>query len=150
MGIKYTHTNIIARDWRALSGFYIRVFACKLLPPERNLSGKWIDRMTGIDNVHVRGVHLQLPGFGDGPTLEIFQYEPEYADIAVAMINRPGYGHIAFHVDDVEEVLAILIEQGGSQLGEVVKRQYETLGLLTAVYAQDPEGNIIEIQNWQK
>lgn len=128
-----------------MSEFYIRVFGCTPLPPERDLAGQWIDRMTGIDYVHVRGVHLRLPGIEDGPTLEVFGYEPGCADIAVTMINRPGYGHIAFHVDDVKEVLAELVKYGGSQLGAVVNKQYETLGLLTAVYAQDPEGNIIEI-----
>lgn len=29
-------------------------------------------------------------------------------------------------------------------------KEYEDLGLLTVVYAKDPEGNFIEIQNWQK
>jgi hypothetical protein len=35
-------------------------------------------------------------------------------------------------------------------LGEIVEKDYEGLGRLTAVYARDPEGNILEIQNWGK
>jgi len=41
-----------------------------------------------------------------------------------------------------------LIEHGGKPLGEVVTREYEGIGTLTVVYAADPEGNFIEIQNW--
>ena len=63
-------------------------------------------------------------------------------------INNHGFGHIAFHADSVEEVLNRLIEHGGKPLGEVVTREYEGIGTLTVVYAADPEGNFIEIQNW--
>jgi predicted enzyme related to lactoylglutathione lyase len=56
--------------------------------------------------------------------------------------------HIASQADSVEEVLNRLIEHGGKPLGEVVTREYEGIGTLTVVYASDPEGNYIEIQNW--
>jgi hypothetical protein len=62
MTIKYVHTNIIAKDWRSLADFYVQVFACKPLYPERNLAGEWIDQMTNIGNVRLRGIHLCLPG----------------------------------------------------------------------------------------
>lgn len=148
--IKYTHTNLIAKDWRKLSEFYIEVFECKPLPPERDLSGNWIDELTGIADVRVRGIHLSLPGYDNGPTLEIFEYSPE-ADTADAnRINQMGFAHIAFHVDSVEEKLQEVLEHGGSQLGKVIKKEYVDLGVLTAVYAADPEGNFIELQNWRK
>lgn len=150
MSIKCVHTNIIAKDWRRLADFYVQVFDCKPLYPERDLAGEWIDKMTNIDNVRVQGIHLQLPGYEDGPTLEIFQYEPEQLRNDGPAINRQGLGHLAFHVDDVAAVLANLIEHGGRQLGALIKKQYESLGLLTAVYTADPEGNFIEIQNWRK
>jgi predicted enzyme related to lactoylglutathione lyase len=151
MPIRYVHTNIIAKDWRRLCDFYIQVFECKPLYPERDLSGSWIEELTGIGHVRIQGMHLQLPGYEDGgPTLEIFQYQPERPINDEMAINRQGLGHLAFHVDDVETVLADLITHGGSQLGAVIKKRYESLGLLTAVYAIDPEGNFIEIQNWSE
>lgn len=151
MSIRYVHTNIIAKDWRKLCDFYIQVFGCKPLNPKRDLSGEWIDDLTGIQQVKVKGMHLQLPGYLDGgPTLEIFQYQPELLSNAEPAINRQGLGHLAFHVDNVEAVLADVIAHGGKQLGAVIKKQYESLGLLTAVYAADPEDNFIEIQNWSK
>jgi predicted enzyme related to lactoylglutathione lyase len=59
-------------------------------------------------------------------------------------------GHLAFHVDDVEATLAAVLATGGSTLGEVVHREYPELGTLAAVYARDPEGNILELQNWER
>ncbi|MCX7708308.1 MAG: VOC family protein [Clostridia bacterium] len=148
--IKYVHTNIVAKDWRKLSQFYIDVFDCKLLQPERDLSGEWIDTMTAIKDVRIRGVHLALPGYESGPTLEIFSFEPEVSRNQEPKINLHGFGHLAFHVDHVEEILNKLIAHGGERLGDVITKKYETLGTLTAVYAKDPEGNFVEIQNWKK
>ncbi len=45
---KYVHTNLIARDWRALAQFYTQVFGCTPVPPERNLSGEVLERGTGV------------------------------------------------------------------------------------------------------
>ncbi|MFZ5966398.1 MAG: VOC family protein [Bacillota bacterium] len=149
-GIKYVHTNLIAKDWKRLSQFYIDVFACKPIYPERDLSGEWIDKITKIDCVKIRGIHLALPGYENGPTLEIFEYQPESLRNHAYQINHQGFGHIAFHVDSVEDILNKLIEHGGEQLGELIKKDYEGIGILTVVYAKDPEGNFIEIQNWSK
>ena len=148
--IRYVHTNIVAKDWRKLADFYIKVFGCTPVPPERNLSGAWLDKLTGITDVNIKGIHLSLPGYENGPTLEIFSYTPENDEVMSPGINRKGFAHIAFHADSVERVIEILLENGGSQLGDVVKKDYGDMGVLTAVYAADPEGNFIEIQNWGK
>ena len=71
MTIKYVHTNLVAKNWQGLAAFYVRVLGCKVKPPERNLKGEWLDLLTALKNVHIRGIHLLLPGFGgNGPTLE--------------------------------------------------------------------------------
>ncbi|MTI60260.1 MAG: VOC family protein [Firmicutes bacterium] len=150
MSIKYVHTNIIARDWKKLSQFYINVFDCKPLYPERDLSGKWIDKVTNINNVNIKGIHLRLPGYENGPTLEIFEYKPQKLRNSESEINDQGFGHIAFHVDAVDDILEKVLQNGGKKLGQIIKKDYGELGVLTVVYAQDPEGNFIEIQNWSK
>lgn len=150
MKVKYVHTNIIARDWKKLSQFYIEVFNCKPVYPERDLSGKWIDKMTNINDVHIKGIHLSLPGYENGPTLEIFEYKPTRSGNKELEINDQGFGHIAFHVDMVEDVLEKVLQNGGKKLGQIIKKDYGELGILTAVYVKDIEGNFIEIQNWIK
>ena len=148
IGIKYTHINLVAKDWEKLAKFYVDVFDCKAKPPERDLSGEWLERLTGIDSAHIRGIHLLLPGFENGgPTLEIFQYNESIPD-AGRSINREGFAHIAFAVDDVEDCLAKLKENGGTAVGEVVTGHVDGGRTIHVVYGKDPEGNIIEIQKW--
>ena len=147
--MKYVHTNIIARDWKSLAQFYMDVFECQITPPERDLQGLWADQLSGIDNVRIRGIHLRLPGYTDGPTLEIFQYEPAAPGENDPVVNRPGYSHLAFEVDSVEDVLDKLLQQGGKTVGQLIHNQVG-VDTLTAVYARDPEGNIIEIMHWDR
>ena len=148
--IKYVHTNIVARDWRKLAQFYMDVFGCEPVGNERDLKGQWIDRITGIEKVHVQGVHLRLPGYKTGgPTLEIFQYAPNNHRLGQPLVNGLGFGHIAFHVDNVSMMLAKVTVHGGSQVGDYVEKEYAGGGVLKVVYARDPEGNIIELQKWE-
>ena len=148
MAIRYVHTNLIARDWRALSSFYVRLFDCRPVPPERDLSGDWLDAATGIDKSHLTGIHLRLPGHGDtGPTLEIFSYDacPDHPD---ANPDTPGFAHIAFLVDDVASLSQAVLDAGGSAVGELASRDVPGVGRLVFRYLRDPEGNIIELQSW--
>ncbi|PWT96898.1 MAG: glyoxalase [Bacteroidetes bacterium] len=147
--VKYAHTNIIADDWEKLAEFYIKVFDCKPLYPTRDLSGDWIDKATGISDAHFKGIHLCLPGFESNlPTLEIFQYDTN-VDVSLPVPNRKGFGHICFRVDDVKHYLNLVIENGGSTVGEMAEHEIEGVGLLCFVYARDVEGNIVEIQSWK-
>lgn len=147
---RYVHTNMIARDSAKLIDFYKTVFGCRSIGETRDLRGEWLDRMTGIPDAHIVGEHLCLPGYGDEhPTLEIFSYE-EMADLGKGQINRCGFAHIAFEVEDVETTLNLVLEKGGGQIGEVVRAEYEDGRKAVFVYATDPEGNIVELQSWEK
>lgn len=148
MPVKYVHTNIIATDWKALATFYQIVFGCEPLLPERDQQGKWLDEGTGLQNAHLKGVHLRLPGYHEGgPTLEIYQYDAMLPGHSPAA-NRKGFGHIAFAVDDVEEVMKKAIGAGAKKVGKPTRHLVDGVGNLTFVYLADPEGNLIEIQRW--
>ena len=147
---KYVHTNLIARDWRALADFYQRVFGCVPVPPARDLSGPIIDAGTGVPDAHLRGMHLRLPGYGDtGPTLEIFN-NTVLEDRPATAVNRPGFAHIAFAVDDVRAAREAVLAAGGRAVGEVVTVQISSGAQVTWCYVTDPEGNIIELQAWSQ
>jgi len=146
MPIKYGHTNLIAKDWRRLTSFYQCIFECIPVPTERNLSGEWIDKATGIRDAHITGIHLRVPGYGeDGPTLEIFQYD-EMPEHPLEKPNTPGFRHIAFSVDNVNATAQAVLANGGSIIGELTERVIPGLGKIIFQYLTDPEGNIIEIQ----
>jgi predicted enzyme related to lactoylglutathione lyase len=153
---RYVHTNLVAKDWRKLARFYEQVFDCTPVPPERDLSGQWLDEATGIPGVHIQGIHLRLPGYGEsGPTLEIFQYDQEVEQPAPARTLRvradhPGFGHVAFAMDDVEATRQAVLAAGGGELGKVVSVEVTGAGVITFAYLTDPEGNIVEVQRWEK
>lgn len=151
--MRFAHANIAAKNWKTLADFYIEVFHCRVKPPERKLSGSWLDRATGLQNVRLEGVHLILPGGGDdGPTLEIFSYE-DMQTCEPCMPNRPGLTHIAFEVDDTDRTLRQALENGAQLLGDVSKMTVNGVCSLKFVYIRDPEGNIVEIQSskrWKK
>jgi catechol 2,3-dioxygenase-like lactoylglutathione lyase family enzyme len=147
---KYVHTNLIAQDWRKLAQFYVDVFGCQPLLPERHIDEPWLAQATALPGARIDGVHLRLPGWGEsGPTLEIFQYTPEKAPVEKAL-NRPGYGHIAFAVEDVAGGRAAVLAAGGSAAGEMVSIEVAGAGWIEFVYLRDPEGNLIELQNWKQ
>jgi len=146
-GARYVHTNLIAQDWRALARFYQELFGCTPVPPERDFKGRDLERGTGIAGAELRGAHLRLPGYGPGgPTLEIFNYNI-LEDRPPTAVNRPGFGHVAFVVDDVLAAQAAVLAAGGSSVGEVVTLTNAAGERLTWVYVADPEGNLIELQS---
>ena len=145
---RFTHVNIVARDWRRLANFYEHALGCERMPPERDLEGRWLEEGTGVANAEIQGIHLRLPGSGkNGPTLEIFQYSPQ-AERAGMAVNRPGLRHIAFAVDKVQAARDAVLAAGGSAVGEVVSLPVPGAGTVTFAYVTDPEDNIIELQHW--
>jgi predicted enzyme related to lactoylglutathione lyase len=145
---RYVHTNLIARDWKRLVRFYTDVFGCKPKGPERDMSAAWLDSVTSLRNAHLTGVHLRLPGYGEGgPTLEIFSYD-ELVERGLPVSNQCGFAHIAFAVDDVDQALQAVIAAGGGAVGEIATTEVDGVGVLRVVYARDPEGNIVELQKW--
>ena len=148
MTCRFTHVNLIARDWRRLARFYEQVFGCSPVPPERDLRGPWLERATGVAGAEIQGLHLRLPGGGDGgPTLEIFEYRPP-APAPDQAVNRPGFGHLAFRVDDVAAAREAVLAAGGGEVGPLTTVPVAGAGTITFVYLTDPEGNVLELQRW--
>jgi predicted enzyme related to lactoylglutathione lyase len=144
---KYVHTNLIARDWKKLAEFYETVFGCVVVPPERDYSGSALEAGTGVLNTTLRGVHLRLPG--SEATLEIYTYSIEASGPSPA-VNRPGFGHIAFEVGSVPDAQKEVMAAGGKSIGEIVNLTTATGNRVNWCYVADPEGNIIELQTWNK
>lgn len=147
MQAKYVHTNMIAENWQKLATFYTDVFGCKLVPPERDFQGDALDAGTGLKGAHLSGAQLRLPGHGEGgPTIEIYNYdqlEPRPATV----VNRPGFGHIAFEVANVEAARQEVEANGGGAVGEIVTLTTKAGTQVTWCYMTDPEGNVIELQS---
>ena len=63
-------------------------------------------------------------------------------------MNRPGFSHIAFAVDSVDQARAEFLAAGGTPIGDVVTLTTSTGATVTWCYVADPEGNIVELQRW--
>ena len=50
---RFAHVNLVARDWPRLAGFYERVFGCVPVPPERQLSGAWLEQATALPGAEI-------------------------------------------------------------------------------------------------
>jgi predicted enzyme related to lactoylglutathione lyase len=145
---RFGHVNLIARDWRALANFYVELFGCALVPPERDYAGPDLERGTAVAGAALRGAHLRLPGHGpDGPTLEIYQFS-SMPEALPPMVNRPGFQHIAFAVPSVAEARSAVLAAGGAAVGEIVTLRTADGRYVTWTYVTDPEGNIVELQSW--
>ena len=145
---RFGHVNLVARDWRSLADFYVRLFGCEVVPPERDYAGPDLAAGTGVPGAALRGAHLRLPGFGPtGPTLEVYQYA-SMPDGLPPAANRPGFGHIAFAVPSVAAARDAVLAAGGGSVGEVVTLQTADGRFVTWTYVTDPEGNIVELQSW--
>ena len=147
--MKYIHTNLTVENLEKMSEFYQKVFNCVPVREPDDLDGKWVEEITSVKNASICYVHLILPGFGsNGPELELIKYKnPVFQPEKVS--NCLGYGHLAFSVENVQETLNKIIKAGGGSIGKVVATQVPNRGLLTEVYATDPEGNIIELQHYE-
>lgn len=148
--MRFAHTNIVSTNWKKLADFYINTFDCEIVPPIRNQSGQWLEEGTGLSRAKLEGAHLLLPGYGEnGPTLEIYQYDPTENQLPIAP-NQRGYTHIAFEVEDVAIALKQVLDNGGSKNGQLTKRIVPGIGEITFIYARDPEGNLLELQSWDR
>lgn len=119
------------------------------------LESKMVDGMIVIERVVPKLAGLSFCKKGEMSSLatrhyhKILQNLNKELNTALAEINRPGFAHIAFEVDDVEITLAEIINAGGSRVGELVTADYPNNIEAVFVYARDPEGNIIELQSWR-
>ncbi len=105
------------------------------------LSGEWIDRIIGLENVTVEVVMARAPDGNDVFEVVRFHSPSAGGGEPAPAANRPGLRHIAFTVEDVRGVVDRVREAGWNTVGEIV--DYENIYLLC--YVRGPEGLIVEL-----
>ncbi|HNW88425.1 MAG TPA: hypothetical protein PKN48_02110 [Bacteroidales bacterium] len=121
--VKLAHINIVAKDWKKLAQFYLDVFECEPVYPEKDLHGNWIDKLTGIPDVKIKGILLKLPGCDEGVGLEIFEFNEMPKKNQDPSNNDQGFAHIAFLVSDMDNTIKKIIAYGGKEYGEITKKK---------------------------
>ena len=104
-------------------------------------SGRWIDRIIGLEDVTVEVVMVRGPDGTDVFEVVRFQSPSAGAQEPAPAANRPGLRHVAFKVDDVRGVVDRVRAAGWETVGEIV--DFESMFLLC--YVRGPEGLIVEL-----
>ena len=141
----FSHVCIVSADPLRLAAFYSEVFNCLQVGPVRQLGGVELEDGIGVKGVRVFGVHLSLPGENVG-TLEIFS--PGEVVHTRREVSHQGLMHLSFSVDDIEDSCTRIERLGGHLEGVISEIAVAGVGTARFVYARDPEGNLVELQEW--
>ncbi|NSX87678.1 VOC family protein [Agrobacterium tumefaciens] len=145
--MRLSHINLVARNVETLAAFYVNVMECVVLRAPKTLSGENVSRGNGLSNSEIRTIWLKFPQL-ERPFLEIHEHRLIHHR-SEPKVNEPGFGHLAFQMEDIGNVLSKIIEAGGAQIGQITDFGTPENPYLIA-YARDPEGNILELEQTVK
>ena len=142
------HINIVVNDLETMSRFYTQLLGLKLTKSV-TISGEWIDNVVGLTNTHGEVIYLDLP---TGPRIELIRYNSPIGanPPGLDQSNTRGIRHLAFRVNDINEIVARLRQADVKFLSEVQQvpdSQVTYAGGVRKrlVYFHDPEGNLLEL-----
>ena len=131
------NVGIVVEDLTATIDFF-RELGLEL-EGRATIEGEWAGRVTGLRDQSVEIAMMRTPDGHGRIELSRFLTPPTVADHRNDPVNALGYLRVMFAVDDVDETLKRLREQGAHLVGEVV--QYEDTYRLC--YIRGPEGLLI-------
>ena len=134
------HVGVVVDDLKAAIAFFVELGM--ELEGEAPVEGRWVDRVSGLDNVRVDITMMRTPD-GHG-RLELTKFHSPAAvstEPRDAPANTLGLRSVMFAVEDIEDVIARLRAHGADLVGEVA--QYEDSYRLC--YVRGPEGIIVAL-----
>jgi len=141
------HVNIVVEDLAAMTAFYRDTLGLRATK-EITISGPWIETTTGLDTVEADVVYLEADSAA-GLELICYRTPKGIRPDALEVPNSRGLRHIAFTVDDLDAVVALLKKRGVDLLSEIqcVPTSQVEFGdrQKRIVYCRDPEGNLLEL-----
>lgn len=133
------HVGIVVDDLAAATEFFVELGL--ELQGQGAVEGRWVDRVVGLDGVRAEIAMLQTPDGHGRVELTKFHAPSAQGGTQSAPANKPGLRHIAFAVEDIDDVVAGLRTRGAELVGEL--ERYENSYRLC--YVRGPEGIIIEL-----
>ncbi|HEX8463186.1 MAG TPA: VOC family protein [Abditibacterium sp.] len=147
--MKIDHLNLVVADLERSAGFYERVFGFRR-GFSAILQGDWIETLTGLPNVRAQCLFLELPG--SAMRLELLRYDaPPSQPSEQNGVQVIGIRHLAFEVEDLDEILELLRIEGIAPRSAPVEVPFRVgnLGRKRLCYFQDPDGIILEIAAYE-
>lgn len=103
------------------------------------VEGEWAGRVTGLGNQSVEIAMMVTPDGHNRLELSRFLTPETISDHRTAPVNSLGYLRVMFAVDNIDELVSRLVQQGAELVGEVVN--YENIYRLC--YIRGTEGLLI-------
>ncbi len=133
------HIGINVKDLAAAKAFFIDL-GFKVMG-EATMQGELVSRVIGLKDVMDDLVMLQAPDGQLNLELVKFHHPIDKDGVQQAPANKLGLRHLAFQVDDLDEIVSVLKQKGHELVGEI--QTYENIWKLC--YIRGPEGIIIEL-----
>ena len=111
------------------------------------ISGEKFANYMGIDGIEAEHVTLVLPGASPRMEVQLLRYRhPDpIPDPNITNLNKLGYNHVCFAVDDLEAKVERLKAKGIKPLNEIMDFHDRKL-----VFLPGPEGVTVELSEWHK
>jgi catechol 2,3-dioxygenase-like lactoylglutathione lyase family enzyme len=139
----FDHITLVVRDVDRARAFFA------LLGFEESqdvvISGPTMEQYMGIAGIEAEHVTLVLANATPRCEVQLLHYRhPEpLADPSIARLDRLGFNHICFAVDDIAAEVARLRAQGVRTRNEIMDFHLRKL-----VFLEGPEGLTVELSQW--
>jgi catechol 2,3-dioxygenase-like lactoylglutathione lyase family enzyme len=148
--MRVNHVNIVVEDMERSLAFYVGLLGMRATF-EAELSGEWIETVTGLAGVRARCVFCQP--VGGGTRFELLEYhEPAAAAAlpAASLPHTPGLRHVALEVEELDRLCERLRSAGVRFLSAPVQVPFPLAGNVhkRLCYLRDPDGVLVEIAEY--
>jgi catechol 2,3-dioxygenase-like lactoylglutathione lyase family enzyme len=138
MDLVVNHVGLTVGDLDRSTAFYT-AFGGEVVGGDR-FDGLHMDRGLGLDGVDL---HVRMVRFG-AVILELLQYVAPPGHPWTGRNNDVGASHLAFTVDDIQAVHAVLVARGVEFYSEPIAIETGAFAGGSFVYAKDPDGVTVE------
>jgi len=140
----FDHVTVVVRDVERAKRF----FGLLGFREEKSvvIKGEQFARYIGVDGIEAEHVTLALAGASPRTEVQLLHYlHPDaLPDPELARLNRVGFNHICFAVQDIEAEVANLKAHGVPLRNEVMDFHGRKL-----VFVTGPEGVTVELAEWR-
>ena len=146
--MRVNHVNVVVSDMEQSLAFYVGLLGMRVTF-EADLTGEWIETVSGLPGVSARCVFCQPPG--GGTRFELLQYQapPGMALPEASLANTLGLRHVALEVDDLNALYARLAEANVPFVSPPVPVPFSVVGVRKRLcYLHDPDGALVEIAEY--
>ena len=139
MIIKTRHTGLVVKNISASIKFYegLGLDVWK----RENERGDFLSPVVGLENAEIETAKLKV---GDGSLLELLEYKshPTTPSASIYPSNNHGCSHVAFTVQDVEQMSSKIVRLGGSIVNPPA---VSANGAVKVMYCHDLDGILMEM-----